>query len=417
VTLEVGTVFGGRYMVEVLLGIGGMGAVYRAHDRRLGRKVAIKVLTGDGLSQPTAIARFTREARVGARLDHPHVVQTLDFGRVQLASGETWFLVLQLVSGGDLLGLQSRTGPLEFETACAIGFQVADALVAAHAIDLVHRDLKPENVLVESMSPLHVRLADFGMAYLTSATEPREGRLTHKGQFAGTPTYMAPEQVINENVGPAVDIYALGCVLHELVTGQPPFDGSTAALLAKHVYAPAPRLSANRASVPPALDELVERMLSKTASQRPTAEAVRRRLGTLVEATLEPHLRRELAYASDRRERMVSEPPPLESATRVSPDTAPMSLGVLGILDEAVSVALTVAGFHVAPEGQLWLAIGQSNAKITELVATGATVVATARRDDFARVSQLLRIGVSEVVLEPLIPSTVVRKLQRARSR
>ncbi len=223
-----GTTLGRRYRVDAKVGSGGMGTVFRGRDLQLGREVAIKVLSSRVHALDGAIARFEREARVGAQLSHPHIIQTLDFG---LSDGVR-YLVLQLVTGGDLRQYQESRGRLSVQAVCEIGYQLADALAAAHAVGIVHRDLKPENVLVDPQGS-HLWIADFGLAYLAEAADPRDGRLTRDGEFGGTPMYVAPEQVANQQVGPAVDVYALGCVLFELATGAPPFQGSPASLLAK----------------------------------------------------------------------------------------------------------------------------------------------------------------------------------------
>ncbi len=412
-TLAIGSTLAGRYAIEAELGVGGMGTVYRARDVRLGRDVAVKVMSGRVLQQADAISRFEREARVGAQVNHPHIIQTFDFGQ---ADG-VWFLVLQLLTEGDLLRLEEQQRPVSYQTACLAGYQIADALVAAHDAGVVHRDLKPENVLVETTTPLHVRVADFGMAYLTDAADPKDGRLTRDGHFAGTPAYMAPEQVTQHVVGPAADIYALGCMLFELLTGRPPFEGSAATLLAKQVYAPAPRLSELRTDAPSGLVELVDRMLAKAAAMRPTAEAVRRRLAGLLDENLQPHeRRRDAAYASDRGARMISlQADDTAALPAPSLGEGAIPIGLVGSLGADVITALSLAGFEITPtDPVLWLSIEQSSADVAALVATGVPVVASCPRDNFARVSQLLRLGVIEVVLDPLVPSTIVRKLRRA---
>ncbi|MGE0397555.1 MAG: serine/threonine-protein kinase, partial [Kofleriaceae bacterium] len=273
-TLAPGTVLGHRYRLESELGAGGMGTVYRGSDLQLSRDVAIKVMAPWVMEREGAIERFEREARVGAQLSHPHIVQTLDFGRADAGA----YLVLQLVLGGDLLAYRTRQPPLSIATVCRIAHQLADALVAAHAVGVVHRDLKPENILLAATSELHVQIADFGMAFLEHAVDPRDGRLTRDGAIGGTPLYMAPEMIGEQNVGPAVDVYALGCIVFELLVGSPPFDGSIGAILAKQMYAPFPPLRELRPDTPPILAELVERMLGKRSASRPPADAVRHRL-------------------------------------------------------------------------------------------------------------------------------------------
>ncbi len=409
-----GTTLGRRYRVDAKVGSGGMGTVFRGRDLQLGREVAIKVLSSRVHALDGAIARFEREARVGAQLSHPHIIQTLDFG---LSDGVR-YLVLQLVTGGDLRQYQESRGRLSVQAVCEIGYQLADALAAAHAVGIVHRDLKPENVLVDPQGS-HLWIADFGLAYLAEAADPRDGRLTRDGEFGGTPMYVAPEQVANQQVGPAVDVYALGCVLFELATGAPPFQGSPASLLAKQLYAAPPRLSASRPDAPSGLDELVERMLAKTPAGRPPADAVRHRLAVLLGAKAHPHERaRDVSYASDRDARMITVGnSPTEVMYRPDPEAGETSvfLGLQGALGGDALTALRVAGFAIGSESVVaWIAIGQPLAEIRKLMTTGLPVIADSPRLDLERVAQLVKIGVAEVLVEPLLPHVIVRKVQRA---
>jgi Protein kinase domain len=431
-TIGPGTVLGGRYRVGAELGSGGMGIVFRGRDLQLDRDVAIKVMTPRSTPRETDAARFEREARVGAQLSHPHIVQTLDFG----SADGVWYLVLQLMTGGDLLAFLTRQQPLPIRTACEISYQVADALAAAHALGVVHRDLKPCNVLLDGRAGLHARIADFGMAYLMEAADPRDGRLTGEGDVVGTPLYMAPEQIASQAVGPPADVYALGCILFELIAGVPPFRGPTAALLVQQLYVPPPRLGAVRPDTPSGLDELVDRMLAKAPSARPSAEAVRYRLAILQGAGAPSRERGgDLASAAEREVRMISmQDMPTETA--YPPEPAPgegaIPLGIEGALDDEAVAALRAAGFEPraggaggggggggggdggSPGPAAWVAIGRSPAELARLVATGRPVIAVSPKQDFERVAQLLKAGVAEVVLEPLRPPALIRKIQRA---
>ncbi len=411
-----GTLFAGRYQVGAELGSGGMGTVFRGRDLQLDRDVAIKVMLPRSIPRGGEAARFEREARVGAQLNHPNIVQTLDFG----SADGIWYLVLQLVRGGDLRAFLSHHQPLAIRTACEIGCQIADALAAAHAIGVVHRDLKPCNVLLEGRDGLHARIADFGMAYLMEAADPRDGRLTG-GDVVGTPMYMAPEQIASQPLGPPTDVYALGCMLFELVAGVPPFRGPVTALLVQQLYAPAPRLALVRPDTPSALDELVDRMLAKAPEARPSAEAVRHRLAILLEVGASPYGRAgAVAYASEREVRMISmQDLPTEPAPALAPVAGEGSipLGVEGALHDAAVAALRAAGFDLAAGAgapAAWVAIGRSPDELARLVATGRPVIAVSPKQGFAQVSRLLEAGVAEVVLEPLRPPDLIRKLQRA---
>jgi serine/threonine-protein kinase len=422
VSVGPGALLGGRYQVGAELGSGGMGTVFYGRDLQLDRDVAIKVMASRASPRASEVARFEREARVGAQVSHPHIVQTLDFG----SADGVWYLVLQLVRGGNLLAFLSHRHPLAIRTACEIAYQLADALAAAHAIGVVHRDLKPCNVLLEGRAGLHARIADFGMAYLMEAADPRDGRLTGEGDVVGTPMYMAPEQIASQPIGPAADVYALGCMLFELVAGVPPFRGPVAGLLVQQLYAPPPRLGTVRPDTPSGLDELVERMLAKAPAERPSAEAVRHRLAILLDVGAPRGGRAgDVVYASDREVRMISmQDMPTETASAPAPGEGSIPLGVAGALDDAVVAALRAAGFEPgtgtgagagagtgAPVA--WVAIGRSPAELERLVATGRPVIAVSPRQDFEQVSRLLKAGVAEVVLEPLRPPDLIRKIQR----
>ena len=222
--MTIGAVLGRRYRLERLLGSGGMAEVYAATDQLLQRPVALKVLR-DQVGDPSARARFSREARTLAQLSHPCLVAVLD------ASTETdpAYLVLELVEGSSLA--QALPGPLPSEEVARIGAQVADALAHAHAAGIVHRDVKPGNVLLGSDG--RARLTDFGIARLLSET----ARHTATGLTIGTAAYLAPEQVRGQEVTPAADVYALGLVLIEALTGHRVFSGTVTEALAARLHA------------------------------------------------------------------------------------------------------------------------------------------------------------------------------------
>jgi hypothetical protein len=415
-----GTLLVGRYRLGSLLGRGGMGTVWRAVDQQLGREVAIKILAPHALARPDAVPRLEREARVGAMLAHPGVVSTLDVGTTPEG---TWFVVMQLVPGGDLAAYRERHLRLSVATVIAIGYQLADALAAAHERGVVHRDLKPENVLLDGEhDPPVVRIADFGLAYSVRAEDPRQGKLTVDGTVAGTPEYMSPEQASGGDLGPPSDVYALGCVLFDLLTGSPPFaEGGVGRILAQHLYTPPPRVRDRRPDTSPALDELIDRMLAKRPGDRPTVLAVRKRLAVLdgSEAVTGAHAR-DAMLASDRAERMVSVVTP---ATTATPATVPagelVEVAITGEVPRELIGALRAA--DLAPvstdAAPLRLLIGATLEQVALAVAAGAVVVADATRPDFARISDLLRLGVADIVFAPLAPADVVRRLRRAARR
>ena len=263
----------GRYELAEVIGRGGMGTVYRAVDTVLGRSVAVKLLPGSLADQdPTSVARFEREARAAAALNHPAVVGIYDAG----ADEDTRFIVMELVSGRSLEAILRDEGRLDPERAAAIAAQAADALAAAHAAGIVHRDVKPANVMVADDGS--VKVLDFGIARAMDGTT-----LTQSSSVLGTAAYMSPEQALGKPADERSDIYSLGCVLYAMLAGHPPFTGdATAAILNQHAnIAPAPVRTEN-ARVPPQLDALVMQMLAKSPDDRPqTAAQVRDRLASL----------------------------------------------------------------------------------------------------------------------------------------
>ncbi|MER7459341.1 serine/threonine-protein kinase [Micromonospora sp. NPDC126480] len=257
-----------RYELTYPVGHGGMGQVWAGFDEKLDRPVAIKFLRMVAIPEgerEIAVDRFMREARVTARLDHPGVPSVHDVGY----HGDDIYIVMQLVPGIVLADLIAERGWLSVPWAAAIGAQICSVLAAAHAASLVHRDLKPQNVMVTPTGS--VKVLDFGVAALLGADVPR---LTATSQTLGTPTYMAPEQALNSAVGPRADLYALGCVLFELLTGNPPYRAESAlGLLHRHMNDPIPSIAAHRAGVPLPIGQLVNQLLAKNPQDRPGSAA------------------------------------------------------------------------------------------------------------------------------------------------
>ncbi|WP_437939238.1 serine/threonine-protein kinase [Sorangium sp. So ce341] len=261
-----GSVLDGRFEVEMLAGSGGMGAVYRAVDRASGAKVALKLLRE---VDAQAAARLVQEARALAELAHPHIVRYVTHGAAP--SGEP-YLAMEWLVGETLADRLSREG-LRVEEALALARAAAEALGAAHARRIVHRDVKPSNLFLVDGSVEQVKVLDFGIARLPAATT----RLTQTGTVLGTPGYMAPEQARGEQarLDARADVFSLGCVLFECLTGVPAFHGQhVMALLAKLLLEDSPRVRELRPEVPAALDELVARMLAKDPAARPADGAV-----------------------------------------------------------------------------------------------------------------------------------------------
>jgi serine/threonine protein kinase len=248
----------GRYRLLSLIGEGGMGKVYRAHDTTIDRDVAIKLLPADLGADPAYRERFRREAHTAARLTEPHIIPIYDTGDV---NGRL-YLVMPIIEGTDLEGLLVRDGPMDPGRAVHIIEQLAAALGAAHAAGLVHRDVKPSNALVTGQD--FVYLIDFGVARGATST-----KLTSTGVFMGTLAYMAPERFSDGIADGRSDIYALACVLHECLTGKIPYPGnSMEQQIAGHLMVDPPRPSEHRALLPVGFDEVIATGMAKDPDQR-----------------------------------------------------------------------------------------------------------------------------------------------------
>jgi YVTN family beta-propeller protein len=262
------------YRIEALLGRGGMGVVYRAYDPRLKRRVALKLLAPDLAQDERFRDRFLRESELAASLDHPSIVPIYE---ARQADG-VLLIAMRYVEGSDLTRLLREQSTLDPARAIAICAQLADALDAAHEHGLVHRDVKPSNVLVDARG--HCYLADFGLTRrIAERDDPSRGRTV------GTADYVAPEQIRGEEVGPAADVYSLGCVLYECLTGGPPFQReSDFALLYAHLEEPPPPAVERRPELPAAIDPVLARALGKEPAARyetcgEVVEAARTALG------------------------------------------------------------------------------------------------------------------------------------------
>jgi serine/threonine-protein kinase len=264
------------YRLESQVGAGGMAVVFRARDERLGRLVALKILSPPLASDQAFRRRFIAESRAAAAVDDPHIIPVYEAGEADGAL----FIAMRFVKGGDLRQILEREGPLPPGRAAAFISPVASALDAAHGAGLVHRDVKPANILVDARPgrPDHVYLSDFGVVKGASSSVS----LTAVGQFLGTPNYSAPEQIQGLAVDGRTDQYALACLTYQLLTGALPFerDQDMAVLLA-HVSAPPPSLGGG---LPVAADQVLARALAKVPEKRykscqAFADALREALG------------------------------------------------------------------------------------------------------------------------------------------
>jgi len=252
----------GPYEIQSPLGAGGMGEVYRATDTKLGRDIALKVLPAEMAKDPERLARFGREAKALAQLDHPNIVTIHSVEECD----DTHFLTMQLIDGLPLDRLIPQGG-LPVEQIVEIASALADALAAAHEKGIVHRDLKPANVMVSTEG--RVKVLDFGLAKDVGASDPANATLTsdHRtqaGMVMGTPAYMSPEQTSGHPLDHRTDIFSLGVVLHEMATGRRPFDGSSSAELVSAILRDTPQSVAEvRPDLPSDLARIVRRCLEK----------------------------------------------------------------------------------------------------------------------------------------------------------
>src|SRR5579884_648633 len=254
----------GRYELRGLIGQGGTARVFRAFDRVLGREVAIKIVDERAAFEPVYLERFKREAQAAARLNHPNIVTIHDWGEARSDAGglPTYFMVMEHVEGADLGDLIARRGPLPIPEALSYADAIAAALQAAHAQGIVHRDVKPQNVMIQPDG--RVKVTDFGIARRLDLTP-----LTEPNMVSGTAQYLAPEQARGGATDARSDLYSLGIVLYEMLTGKTPFGGGSPVEVAmKHVSeipSPSSRL---RPDVPAAVDALVMRALAKKPEDR-----------------------------------------------------------------------------------------------------------------------------------------------------
>jgi len=310
-----GAVIDERYRIIRRIGEGGMGIVYEVEHVVIEKHLALKVLRDDYSSRPEVVARFRQEAKSASRIGNEHIVDISDFG--ETPSGASYF-VMELLDGEDLANVLAREGTLPLSRAADIVTQCARALSAAHSKGIVHRDMKPENIFLTKRDgrPDFVKIVDFGIAKMSDIeTDGQPGRkLTKTGMIFGTPEYMSPEQAAGKQLDHRVDIYALGVIFFELLTGRVPFSGDTfMGVLTQHMFETPPSLlQANpNIQVPDAAEVFVRRALAKDASER--------------FASCD-----ELVAALDKTVRGVSlsTPPPVEGASPASGKSTKMGYGV-----------------------------------------------------------------------------------------
>ncbi len=329
-----------RYRLETVLGQGGMGEVWRARDELLGRLVAVKLLSHQE-SDETAAARFTMEARTAGRLSHPNTVAVYDFGSV----GDRLYLVMELVAGHSLATEIAAFGRLDPRQVALWGGQAAAGLAAAHREHIVHRDIKPSNLLVTGDGML--KIGDFGIAHFAHQSS---AGVTSTGMIIGTASYLAPERALGRTSGPPSDMYALGCVLYELLAGRPPFVAdSPTGLLHQHVQVPPDDVRGYRDDVPDALAGLVHHLLAKEPGDRPTADQVvaglagpTRRMNAVVQGAGDP-----AGHSATRTMPSVAEPGRAAGAPRARAARSSRRLPLIATAAAAV-LAATAIGMSMA---------------------------------------------------------------------
>ncbi len=269
---------GGIYKFISVLASGGAGVVYKAENLRLGKPVAIKMIRDEALSGSDVEARFLQEAKATSHLSHPNIVSIYEFGTS--IDGRP-FLVMEWIEGVSLSQLIKQDGPLSMETALSIFEQVCDAMTHAHKRGVLHRDLKPSNIMLtkDSSGAWHSHIIDFGIAKVTEHYGTPE--LTRTGEVFGTPLYMSPEQAAGKKVDHRSDVYSLGCLMFETLTGKPPYIGeNTVALLMKHQTEEIPSINENKPTssrFPESLDNLIRSLLAKEPEDRPESiEAIKK---------------------------------------------------------------------------------------------------------------------------------------------
>jgi serine/threonine-protein kinase len=362
----IGQVIDERFEIRALLGEGGMGTVYRAWQRSVGREVAVKLMDRRFSRDAMGVKRFLREARLASQLSQPNTVSVFDFG--QAADGRL-FIAMELIRGRTLFDVVSRDGKLTSARAARIGIQLCDALEAAHALKIVHRDLKLENVIVLDHPPGRdlIKVLDFGLA---KSLDDSASHGTQSGVVVGTPRYMAPEAAMNGTALPAGDLYAVGVILGELVTGSPLWTETSFPALVAGKLEPGAVLD----RIPSPMRELVGRLIAPDPDARPDAARTRAVLHEIMDdaASAIPGASKISPMAATVEMRTPSPaPPPLEIATIATP--------VRAKVPAAATAPASIDQAPVRARGWLWPALA--------LVAAGgvvALIVLAGRGDDDA---------------------------------
>lgn len=325
------------------IGEGGMGVVYRARYVVNGRHVALKMLPADVTDQ-TVLARFEREVEVLKNLKHPNIVRC--FGGS--CENQRRFYAMELVEGGTLEERLKQKGKLPWEQVVFYALQMCAALECSHGQGVVHRDIKPSNFLITSSG--QIKLSDFGLASVEASR-----KITAAGKTAGTFLYMAPEQIRGQEVTPQTDLYALGCVLYELLTGHPPFIADTpAATLHLHCHVPPPRVREQVPSCPEQLDELIVRLMAKSAVDRPASAAeVAQVLKQLTQPAAVVPVANLANVPQEQRPKAVKPTPPASRTAQPQPHQSQLLMGLL-VISLLISLFWNLVGQGLNDNSYLW---------------------------------------------------------------
>ena len=350
----------GAYTIVRPIGAGGMGVVYLARHRHIGRDAAIKVLLPELTKNEDIIARFLTEARATAAIRHPGIVEILD---CDIDSTGRAYIVMEYLRGESVANClaRARRALSALPTVVSVGSQVANALSAAHERGIVHRDLKPDNLFLSTdgaaRTPITIKILDFGIAKLVSSNTDNTHK-TRTGSMLGTPAYMSPEQARDaSSIDDRADVYALGCILFELVAGRPPFvrPGAGEVMIA-HVIEPPPRLSSLVPDVDPRLESLVSQMLEKDPAARPqTMDEVQSRLEALVSGRPAPLMTAIMPSVDSSQPHIVIATPPPGSGSG-SGSQSPLAGGTARFPDTAASAPVpetTSPSGRMVPGGTL----------------------------------------------------------------
>ncbi|MFY9225902.1 MAG: serine/threonine-protein kinase [Blastocatellia bacterium] len=254
-----------KYLLEKLIGTGGMGSVYAGKHVQLGRAIAVKVMNADTVSDEVAIARFIREAKTAAKLDHANAVTIHDFGSTSNGGA---FIVMEYINGQSLRKYLSKHGALSLKQTLSWFMPICEVVEAAHQRGIIHRDLKPENIMLKEIGEeIVIKVVDFGLAKLVTNTDASQ-KLTKTGEFMGTPQYMAPEVYDGEPADHRTDIYALGIILYEMISGKIPFAGSVQNIISGHLFNEPKPIASINPNLPTEIDQVLALALEKNRDKR-----------------------------------------------------------------------------------------------------------------------------------------------------